>query len=262
MFAKLFKYDFKRNIKFFLIMYALIIGFAIIGRICAEVEGTTFVYIMGEICSGALWAVMANMLINNILRIWADFRRGLYGDEAYLNHTLPVKTSLLFLSKFTVAVVILILNIAFTALALLINRGGTEIVEILHNFLADFSVMLGFSETGLVWAFVGIIFIEMLTMLAVGFLAYILGYRKNNNKLGWSAVYIALLYFAVQAFVVILLVVAGLFNNEMFEIFTSNNASLTLVAPTIIVCLVGYVVAVPILVLLSMRALDYGVDVE
>lgn len=262
MFAKLLKYDFKRNIKFFLIMYALIIGFAAVGRICAEVEGTTFVFVLGEICSGALWAVMANMLINNILRIWADFRRGVYGDESYLNHTLPVKTSLLFLSKFTVAVIILILNIGFSALALLINRGGTEIVEILHNFLSDFSVMLGFSESGIIWAFVGIIFIEMLTMIAVGFLAYILGYRKNNNKRSWSAAYIALFYLAVQAFIVVLLVVAGLFNNEIFEIFISNNASLTLVAPTIIICLVGYFVAVPVLMLLSMKALNRGVDVE
>ena len=262
MFAKLLKYDFKRNLGFFLILYALIIGFAIAGRICAETASTTFVSILGEICSGAIWAVMANLLINNVLRLWADFRRSLYGDESYLSHTLPVKTSLLFWSKFTVAATILVLNILITILALLIDRGGTDIAETLHNFLPEISAMLGFSGNGLVWAFLGVIFIEMLTIIATGFLAYILGFRKNSNKLSWSALYIFLIYIAVQIFIVLAILFVGIFNNNLLKIFTENDAALTLVAPAVAICIAGYFIATPILALLSARALDRGVDIE
>ena len=262
MFAKLFKYDFKRNSKFFFIMYALIIGFAIVGRICAETANTTFVLVVGEICSGAIWAVMANLLINNVLRLWADFRHSLYGDESYLNHTLPVKNSLLFWSKFAVATIILILNILASILALLIDRGGTDIAETLRNFLPEISAMLGFSSAGLVWAFLGVIFVEMLTIIATGFLACTLGFRKNNNKLSWSALYIFLIYIAVQIFIVLAILFVGIFNHDLLQIFTTNDASLTLVAPAVIICIVGYCVATPILALLTARSLSRGVDVE
>lgn len=264
MLAKLLKYDLKKSLKFFAIMYILILGFAIIGRLCAENTEITFFVIVREICSGGIWAIIANLLINNILRLWANFRRSLYGDESYLTHTLPVKPSAIYWSKFITATIILILNLLISALALVIDRGGTDIAKTLNNLLPEISTTLGFSTTGLVWSFVGVIFIEMLTVIATGFLAYIIGFHKNDNKMGWSAFGIFAIYAAVQIFIVLLLLLAGTFNHSLLQIFTekSSNIDLNLVAPAIAVCLVGYAVSIPALSWLSIRALNRGVDIE
>lgn len=264
MFAKLLKYEFKRTYKFFFIIYAMMICFGVVGRICAETAETTFVSIVGEICSGAIWAMIANILINNILRLWANFRRNLYGDESYLMHTLPVKPSALYWSKFVVAIVILVLNLLVSALALLIDRGGTDLAKTLENFLPEISSMLGFSTAGLVWAFIGVIFIEMVAIIATGFLAYILGFRKNSSKLSHSALYIFLIYLAMQLFIIALMLFVGIFNQDILRIFTeqSSSSNLSIVAPAVTICIVGYAISVPVLAILSARAINRGVDVE
>ena len=264
MLAKLLKYDLKKSIKFFVIMYALIIGFAVIGRLCAESTEITFFVIVREICSGGIWAVIANLLINNILRLWANFRRSLYGDESYLTHTLPIKTSTVYWSKFITATIILILNIVFSVLALVIDRGGTEIMETLNNLLPEISATLGFSTAGFALSFISIIFIEMLTIITTGFLAYIIGFRKNDNKMGWSAFYIFAIYVAVQIFIILLILLTGVFNHDMLTIFTekSSDVNLSLVAPAITICLIGYTIAVPIFSLISVKLLNRGVDIE
>ena len=68
MLAKLFKYDLKKEIKFFAIIYVAMIVCAGLGRFFAEISDTNFCYIMSLIFQGTVWAGVANLFINNLLR--------------------------------------------------------------------------------------------------------------------------------------------------------------------------------------------------
>ena len=100
MLSKLLKYDLKYMIKNMSTFYVLAIFFAITTRILFNVEQSIIINIIGQISVGCMFAMLANILINTIMRSWVRFRDSLYRDEAYLTHTLPVTKNELYNSKF------------------------------------------------------------------------------------------------------------------------------------------------------------------
>lgn len=91
MLKKLLKYDLKWSYKPLVIFYILAFIFACLGRIFSEIENSMIFNIIGQICKGALIAMLVNILINNLMRVWARFIKNIYKDESYLTHTLPSK---------------------------------------------------------------------------------------------------------------------------------------------------------------------------
>ena len=90
MLSKLLKYDLKYMIKNMCVFYILSIFFAITTRLLFEVEQSVIINIMGQISVGCMFAMLANILINTMMRSWIRFNNSLYKDESYLTHTLPV----------------------------------------------------------------------------------------------------------------------------------------------------------------------------
>ena len=90
MLNKLLKYDLKYMIRNMAIFYMLSIFFAITTRILFNMEQSVIINIIGQISVGCMFAMIANTLINTIMRSWVRFRDSLYKDESYLTHTLPV----------------------------------------------------------------------------------------------------------------------------------------------------------------------------
>ena len=66
--------------------------------------------IVGKVCSGVTISMIFNIIINNIMRLWARFGSNLYKDESYLTHTLPIDKKTLYLSK-TLTSIIAILTL-------------------------------------------------------------------------------------------------------------------------------------------------------
>ena len=81
MLKKLLKYDLKSIFKFLSVFYILGILSAIITRIFLSINDSFVCEIIGKICSGITISMIANILINNIMRVWVRFRNNLYGDE-------------------------------------------------------------------------------------------------------------------------------------------------------------------------------------
>ena len=100
MLNKLLKYDLKYMIKNMTVFYVLAIFFAITTRILFNIEQSVIINIIGQISVGCMFAMLANILINTIMRSWVRFRDSLYKDESYLTHTLPVTKNELYNSKF------------------------------------------------------------------------------------------------------------------------------------------------------------------
>ena len=67
MLGKLLKYDLKATFKFLAIFYTLAIVFAIITRILFANNNSLFLTILAYVFNGATIAMIANILINNLI---------------------------------------------------------------------------------------------------------------------------------------------------------------------------------------------------
>ena len=70
MLKKLLKYDLKNMYKTLGIFYILTIVFAVLTRIFFSLKQTTIINIVGQICVGAMFAMIANIIINTLMRNW------------------------------------------------------------------------------------------------------------------------------------------------------------------------------------------------
>ena len=99
MLKKLLKYELNNNYKFLLIFYCLSFTFALFTKFFMIFDNSNFLMIISKICLGVTISMCFNILINNTMRLWVDFKASFYGDRAYLIQTLPVKRETIFLSK-------------------------------------------------------------------------------------------------------------------------------------------------------------------
>ena len=90
MLKKLLKYDLKDVYKILIIFYALSLFFDVLTRMFLNIDNSFILQVIGKICSGTTIAMIFNILINNLMRLWVRFKNNFYGDESYLTHTLPV----------------------------------------------------------------------------------------------------------------------------------------------------------------------------
>ena len=97
MLKKLLKYDLKSINIVLIVFYGLSIFFSILTRIFLSIENSFIFNVIGQICNGTMIAMMFNIIINNLIRLWVRFKQNFYGDESYLTHTLPVEKKTLYL---------------------------------------------------------------------------------------------------------------------------------------------------------------------
>ena len=100
MLSKLLKYDLKYMIKNMTVFYVLAIFFSITTRILFNMNQSVIIIIIGQISVGCMFAMVANILINTMMRSWVRFRDSIYKDEGYLTNTLPVTKNDIYNSKF------------------------------------------------------------------------------------------------------------------------------------------------------------------
>lgn len=120
MLVKLLKYDLKYMIKNMSIFYILSIFFSLTTRLLFHIEQSVIINIISQISVGCMFAMIANTLINTIMRSWIRFRDSLYKDESYLTHTLPVTKNDLFNSKFILTLIFFFVSFLVVLLSLFI----------------------------------------------------------------------------------------------------------------------------------------------
>ena len=69
MLKKLLKYDLENIFKFLVIFYSLGIFFAVLTRLFFSIENSFVMNIIGQICNGVTITMVANILINNLMRL-------------------------------------------------------------------------------------------------------------------------------------------------------------------------------------------------
>lgn len=250
MLAKLLKYELKKSTKFFIIFYVAMVCSAIIARLFAELGNTNFTFIMSTIFQGVCWAGVANLFINNLLRLWASFRRSVYGDEGYLNHALPVKTSTIFWSKWLGALIILLANLLVSA--------GTILLAYGDNISSVFDATL---EITLI---ISVIALEIFAIFCEGIFGIILEHYKNIKSRKWALIYGLIAFLISQVFVFIALPVAAIFDQRVLNIFSEPQGIMDfeVIRILIITTMAAYVITIAIVSLLAARKISKGVNLE
>lgn len=265
MLVKLLKYNLKDVNKVLIIFYVLAIFFAGMTRLFFETANSLAGEVIASILSGVTISMIVNILINNLMRMWANFRHNLYGDESYLTHTLPITKSEIYLSKTLTAAISLVVNTLVIALSLLIAYGSEKNLELLKNSLLGFESALGGGFYLFLAAVILIFFLELLNGAQCGFSGIILGHKMNGGKIGFSVLYGFIYYSASQVFVLVAVFIAALFNKEIMSIFTENSAtilSFDTIKLIVILALISYSLAVAITYFINLKIFKKGVNVD
>ena len=256
MLGKLLKYDLKANFKFLAIFYTLALVFAVITRILFAINNSLFLTILAYIFNGATIAMIANILINNLMRAWVHFKGNLYGDEGYLMHTLPVPRKCLYTSKFLMGLITLIVSTLIIAATMAIAWLTPESFEMLKSFLAPMAEILDSTAIEIVLLMIFVVFLEVFVMFISGYTGIILGFKKLSNRTGWAILFGFISYIAIQ-----LVILAGMFilagvNPEIGEPLLSSEQlvpDISVLRPVYILSIVLYFILIAISYVLSVK---------
>jgi len=223
MLKKLLKYDLESVYKVLSVFYILSIAVAILTRLFFCFENSTMLNIIAQILSGTTIAMIANILINNLMRVWVRFKQNLYGDESYLTHTLPVSKKTIYLSKFLTSIITMTTSIIVIGITIFIAYYSKENIQMLETFLNPIANMYEINIVSFLIIILLIFGIELISTIQSGYTGLILGHRKNNNKLMYSIVFGIVTYSIIQVVGVIVIFITGIFNPNIMDLFMSNN---------------------------------------
>lgn len=257
MLKKLLKYDLKWSYKALIIFYILSIIFAMLTRIFLNIQEGILFSIIGKIMQGITITLLINILINNILRIWARTIKNFYSDESYLTHTLPIKKETLFLSKVLTTIITLLTSTIVIVISLLICYYSKENIEILKNILNQINI----SNITIISTIL-IFYLEMLFLILTGITAIILGYKQNNNKLLKSVLFGLIIYFTMQTLILVIIFIIGLFNKEIMDLFKTNNITPNLLKQMLSLSTIIYIIYNIILYIIGKNTFKKGVNID
>lgn len=206
---------------------------------------------------GITITLLINILINNILRIWARTIKNFYSDESYLTHTLPIKKETLFLSKVLTTIITLLTSTIVIVISLLICYYSKENIEITKNILNQINI----TNTTIITSII-IFYLEMLFLILTGITAIILGYKQNNNKLLKSVLFGLIIYFIMQTLILVIIFVIGLFNKEIMDLFKTNNITPNLLKQMLSLSIIIYIVYNIILYIIGKNTFKKGVNID
>ena len=263
MLKKLLKYDLENIYKVLNIFYVLALLISILTRIFFSIKNSTMANIIAQIFSGTTIAMIANIIINNLMRIWVRFKQNLYGDESYLTHTLPVSKKTIYLSKFLTSIITMTTSIIIIGITLFIAYYSKENLLFLENLLTpianmyEINIMTFLTMTLLIFA------LELISALQSGYTGLILGHRKNNNKIVYSIVMGLITYTITQIFVLICILVFGIFNPGIIDLFTSNNINnLSLFKDIMYMSIIIYSICIIVNYFVNTYLFEKGVNVD
>ena len=263
MLNKLLKYDLKYMIKNMSVFYILALFFGVMTRILFSLNDTVIVNIISQISVGCMFAMVVNILINTMMRSWIRFRDSIYKDEAYLTHTLPVTKNNIYNSKFIQTLIFFIVGFLIIVLSLFITYYTKDTWLMLKGLIGNITTGLEINTTLFVISFMLIIFLEVFNAIQCGFLGIILGYKRNNGKIGFSVFFGLIAYLLSQSMVLLLMFIVGLFNSSIMNLFKSNilldaNSFKLLVVLSIIF----YLIIILLMSMICKKEFNKGVNIE
>lgn len=263
MLKKLLKYDWMDVNKVLVVFYGLALFFAILTRVFLSIENSFIMNIIGQICSGVAISMMFNIVINNLMRCWVRFRQNLYGDESYLTHTLPVKKTTLYHAKMIAAFITMFASVAVIALTLFVAYYSKELWETVKNFLLPLAGAYESTVVTILLAVLFVLFLELMNALQCGFMGIIVGHKMNHAKIGYSVLFGFAAYMMSQVLAVIMVFTVALFNEDLMNLFVTNEMVSVDTIKTVIYMAIGvYFLIFVIGYFVNVKLFNQGVNVD
>ena len=265
MLTKLLKYDLKYMIKNMSVFYILAIFFGITTRILYLLDQSIMINIITRISLGCMIAMIANIIINTIMRSWVRFTNFIYKDESYLTHTLPVTKNDIYNSKLIKTLLFTIFGLTIIIFTLFIAFYTEDRWILFKEYLNNTAAGIDLNLTVYIIVLILIFFLEIINIIQAGFLGIILGHKNNNSKIGFSVLFGFIVYLLSQAIVILSIFIAGLFNSNIMGLFKSNN-NLSIDSGTfkllIILSIVIYSLVIGLMSIVSKKEFNKGVNIE
>jgi len=263
MLKKLLKYDLKDVYKVLSVFYALSLFFAILSRIFLNIENSFIMKIIGQICSGTTIAMIFNILINNLMRLWVRFKNNFYGDQSYLTHTLPVDKKTLYLSKTLTSIITMFSSIIIICVSLFIAYYSKENIIIVKNLLLPLATVYESTIVSIILSFIFVCFLEIMNMLQSGYVGIVLGHKKNDNKLLFSILFGFVTYLFTQIFTVLIVFLVALFNKDLMNLFYTMQAlNVDIIKLCIYLAIIIYSLNIFILYYINLKLFAKGVNID
>ena len=263
MLKKLLKYDLLSIYKILIIFYILSVISAILTRLLFNIDNSTIFNILAQISSGFTISMIANILINNIMRVWHRFKSNLYDDEAYLTHTLPVSKTSLYLSKFISSIVSMFTSIIIIVITLFIAYYSKENLEIIKNLLLPLATIYDSTMINLLLVIFIVLFLQFTTILQTGFFGIIMGHRHNKNKMILSIIYGITSYIVIQIISLITIFIIGIFNQNIMNLFITNTIdSANIIKNVMYIVMILYISFIAILYCINTFIFKKGVNIN
>lgn len=257
MLGKLLKYDLKWIFKLLVVFYILTIFFALLGRGFSLIDNSVIFDFVSKFCYGTAVSLSISALVNNIIRFWARYVNNFYKDESYLTHTLPVEKRDIYLSK----VLCGFITMSCSIIVALINLVICYSWDSLSKF---FKILIPGGYTSIVVLGIIVFILEIFFLLYVGNLGITIGHRNNDNKIVLSIVIAFGAYMISSTISLIVLLICGLFNNDIMKMFTTSNVvpDVGVLKLIMIVAMILYFIYITICNVVSYKLLTKGVDVD
>lgn len=263
MLKKLLKYDLKWIYKLLIIFYILGITFAILGRTFTEIENSVIFNIIGQICNGTAIAMVVNVLINNLMRVWARFSRNVYKDESYLTHTLPVEKKTIFLSKVLSAIITMVTSAVVIVICISICYYSTENIEFLKTALEFVASTYNSTVVEFLLITFAVFFLEMIFALLAGYIGLIIGHKSNNKKMGKSVLFGFIAYIIPQTLTLLIIFIIGLFNPDIMNLFnTTDMINLEVIKTIMYIGIVIYGFYIIAYYVIGKKLFEKGVNID
>lgn len=259
MLTKLIKHDLKFIYKQLFIFYIIVFLMALIARV-TNVENPIFIVrFIHEFAQGSALGFAFGMFINASIRTWARFRQNLYGDESYLTHTLPIKRSTLWTSKFITSLIV---------------TGVTLLTLLLCFFILFFETNMfnieALKANGVypeIWWTIVLCSIAMFCqfsfIMQCGSTGIILGHRRNSKPILFSVIYGLITYFVSSLLLIGLImlwtVLSPTIHDVIFNGVILNLGTLNLIFGTISIM---YIALISVAFFLDRKMLNRGVNVD
>ncbi len=189
MLAKLIKYDLKYILKSVTIFGSTLLictvlfnitGYSVIyNGDTTRYTAPMLVIILHTIFYNAIYIVGLWMILNTIMRIWHRYRANFFLDESYLTHTLPIKRSTLWLSKFLSAIIAILAIFAVVGLSAAVLNLSPDGELIIANL-----GIKSYGDLDIIFAviIVAAIFAQLLYSVMCGLVGITLGNRTGTNR--------------------------------------------------------------------------------
>ena len=245
------------------IFYILAIFFSITTRIFFSLEETYMIKLLGQISVGCMFSMVASILINTLMRSWVRFRDSIYKDEGYLTNTLPVTKNAIYNSKFIQTLIFFVVSFLIMIICLIITYYTKDRWLLLKDYINTITTGLEFNTVLFIINMLAVIFLEVFNAIQCGYLGIILGYQRNNSKIGFSVLFGFIAYLLSQGLVVLLMYIVGLFDKNIMSLFTNNiivdTSSLKIL---FLLAIILYIIIIVLMNLLCKRILNKGINIE